>query len=107
MNLSHEPFMAISNGWKRVEMRLNDEKRKLLKLGDLIVFREKETGMELLTEVNELSAYKDFDDLYLHYSKTDIGYKQDETADPDDMLQYYSRKDIEKWGTLAIGIDLY
>jgi len=107
MNLFHEPFLAISEGRKNIEMRLNDEKRRLLKLGDLIIFKDKETGTEILAEVEELSAYKDFHKLYLNYTKTSIGYRPDETANPDDMLLYYSKEAIEKWGALAIGIKIY
>ena len=107
MYLFHEPFLAISEGRKNIEMRLNDEKHRLLKLGDLIIFKDKETETEILAEVEELSAYKDFHEVYLNYSKTSIGYRPDETANPDDMLLYYSKDDIGKWGVLAIGIKIY
>ena len=107
MNLFHGPFLAISEGRKNIEMRLNDEKRRLLHIGDLVVFSDKETSKEAMAEVNELSIYKDFHELYLHYAKADIGYQQNETANPEDMLRYYSEEDIAKWGALAIGIKLY
>ena len=107
MNLYHAPFLAISEGKKKIEMRLNDERRKLLRPGDLIIFTDNETCKQAMVEVVELTAYKDFDELYLHYSKTDIGYGPDETASPSDMLQYYSQESIAKWGALAIEIKLY
>ena len=48
-----------------------------------------------------------FHELYLNYPKTSIGYRPDETANPDDMLLYYSKNAIDKWGALAIGIKVY
>ena len=38
MKLNNEPFNLIKNGTKTVELRLNDEKRKLLNIGDKIEF---------------------------------------------------------------------
>ena len=38
MNLHDEPFKKIKNGTKTVEMRLNDEKRRQIKIGDTITF---------------------------------------------------------------------
>ena len=38
MKLNNEPFIKIKNGTKTVELRLNDEKRKLLNVGDVICF---------------------------------------------------------------------
>ena len=36
MKLNNGPFERIKNGTKTIELRLNDEKRKLLKIKDLI-----------------------------------------------------------------------
>ena len=38
MKLNVEPFEAIRNHKKTVEIRLNDEKRQKVKIGDTIVF---------------------------------------------------------------------
>lgn len=36
MKLNNGPFERIKNGTKTIELRLNDEKRQLLKIKDLI-----------------------------------------------------------------------
>ena len=36
MNLNNNPFNLIKNGTKTIELRLNDEKRQLLKEKDLM-----------------------------------------------------------------------
>ena len=38
MKLKNEPFVSIKNGLKTIEMRLFDEKRKQIKVGDTIEF---------------------------------------------------------------------
>ena len=38
MKLNNGPFERIKNGTKTIELRLNDEKRQLLKIKDLIEF---------------------------------------------------------------------
>ena len=106
MTLHHEPFSAIKEGWKTVEMRLCDEKRMMLKIGDTIEFTDRETKEKMLTRVVNLEKFKDFYELYASYGKVEIGYNDDEIAHPDHMCQYYSQDDIEKYGTLAITIEL-
>ena len=106
MTLHHEPFSAIKEGWKTVEMRLCDEKRMMLKIGDTIEFTDRETKEKMLTRVVNLEKFKDFYELYASYGKVEIGYRENEAAHPDDMSQYYSKEDIDRFGTLAITIEL-
>ncbi len=106
MTLHHEPFSAIKEGWKTVEMRLCDEKRMMLKIGDTIEFTDRETKEKMLTRVVNLEKFKDFYELYANYDKAKIGYRENEAAHPDDMSQYYSKEDIDRFGTLAITIEL-
>ncbi len=107
MSLYHDSFLAIAEGRKTVEMRLNDEKRGRLKPGDLIVFTNTETEEEIIVEIEALRPFPSFDELYASYSKRAIGYRDGEQANPRDMLEYYRREDIEKWGALAIEVKLY
>ena len=107
MNLFPEPFELIKAGSKKVEMRLFDEKRRKLSVGELIVFANTKTKEELIAEIVELKQFDSFGSLYMNYKKTDIGYKDDEVANPDDMLSYYSIEDICKYGVVAIEIKTY
>ena len=107
MNLYPEPFNLIKAGSKKVEMRLFDEKRRKLSVGGLIVFANTKTKEELIAEIVELKQFDSFESLYMNYKKADIGYKDDEVANPDDMLSYYSIEDIRKYGVIAIEIKTY
>ena len=41
MKLKNDPFIKIKNKTKTIEMRLNDEKRKKINVGDIIEFTRK------------------------------------------------------------------
>ena len=43
MRLKNSPFKAIKSGTKKVELRLNDEKRKLINEHDIIEFENRIT----------------------------------------------------------------
>ena len=75
-------------------MRLNDEKRNLIKIGDEIEFTNVKTNKLLICKVTNLFMYKNFDEVYNNHNKISIGYKENENANPDDMLMYYSKEDI-------------
>ena len=104
MKLNNGPFKNIKNGTKTIELRLNDEKRQLLKIKDLIEFTNRETLEQLLVEIENLYHYPSFEELYKHFDKIAMGYKEDEEANPKDMEKYYSKEEQEKYGVLGIKI---
>ena len=106
MRLHNGPFERIKSGTKTIEMRLNDEKRQLIKVGDFIKFINRITEEELTTLVKGLYYYESFDELYKHFDKISIGYNEDDDADPNDMSQYYSNEDIENYGVVGIEIEV-
>ena len=89
MKLRSEPFLAIASGRKTVEMRLLDEKRRLICPGDMIVFADIGTGRELTAEVESLHRFPSFRELYDYFPKSVLGYAEDEDASYTDMEQYY------------------
>ncbi len=104
MKLNPRPFSLIKEGRKRVELRLFDEKRRLLQVGDELLFTSP-SGERLLTKIIALQRFADFFALYRHFDKISIGYIEDEEARPEDMYEYYSKEDIEKYGVLAVCIE--
>ena len=106
MNLAPKPFKSIAEGRKTIEMRLNDEKRSAIKVGDVIEFENLESHAIIQCLVLDLTRYKDFTDLYAHCDKVAIGYGENEVADPTDMLAYYTPEQIAQYGALAIEIKL-
>ena len=104
MKLNNEPFECIKNGTKTIELRLNDEKRKLLTVGDYIEITNRVTNEKLLVEVIDLFKYNSFEELYKHFNKIEMGYSINEEANPKDMENYYSKEEQEKYGVLGIKI---
>jgi ASC-1-like (ASCH) protein len=106
MKLDPSPFNMIKSQEKTVEMRLFDERRKNIKVGDKIRFTCRESEEELLVRVTSCEVFPSFDKLYDAYPKKAIGYRADELASPRDMEIYYSPEDIKKYGAFAIGIEV-
>ena len=57
MKLNNEQFEKIKNETKTVELRLNDEKRQLLRVKDLIEFTNRNTNEKILVEIERLYYY--------------------------------------------------
>lgn len=104
MNIWDESFQKIKDKTKTIEMRLCDEKRSVISVGDIIEFTNTKNGEILKCIVTNLFKYKNFDELYKCHNKISIGYSKDEIASPADMLAYYSIEKIEKYGVLGIEI---
>ena len=102
MTLHSGPFQAIASGRKTVEMRLNDERRQNLRVGDFIRFENKDTHETILCEVLELAHFPSFKELYEAYTPIEIGYLEGEEVHYEDMYLYYPRERIETYGALAI-----
>ena len=106
MRLNNQPFLSIKNGKKRVELRLFDEKRSAIKEGGMVEFTNLSTGETLLCRVEKLRVFPDFETLYAAYDKIALGYEENQTADPKDMLVYYPQDKIARYGVVAIEIRL-
>lgn len=105
MRLNNDPFNKIKKGTKTVELRLLDKKRKALRVGDKIIFTNKDTNEKIDVIVKGLFKANNFNDIYKKYSKEVMGYSDEEVANPKDMEKYYSIEEINKYGTLAIEIE--
>ena len=105
MKLNDRPFEMIKSGAKTIELRLYDEKRRKIKVGDTICFK---SGKERLTAiVKALHIFHSFEELYAALPLDKCGYTANElaTASPDDMLEYYTKEQIEKYGVVGIIIE--
>ena len=107
MMLYNESFEMIKSKIKTIEMRLNDDKRKKIKIDDIICFQNTKTEEKLYVKVINLFPCKNFNELYKLFKKESLGYKENENADPNDMLEYYSHEQIEQYGVLGIEMSLF
>ena len=104
MKLKDKPFKSIKAGTKTIELRLYDEKRKLLNVGDVIEFTNIDTKEVIKVEILQLHRFNNFDDLYKHFNKISMGYEVNEVANPSDMEEYYSKEEQQEYGVVGIEI---
>lgn len=103
MKLDRAPFNAVKSGEKTVELRLYDEKRRAVSVGDEIEFTCTDGGEKLSAKVCALHVFKDFKELFEALPASDIGYKgREESADYRDMYAYYTKEKIAEHGVVGI-----
>ncbi len=106
MMLQPEPFEMIKAGKKTIELRLFDEKRRKIQIGDIIIFTNTERDEHLEVNVIELMVFDSFEELYNNLPLLECGYIEADidSASPDDMDAYYSKEMQQKYGVVGIRI---
>lgn len=108
MGLQEKYFNDIKYGTKKIEMRLNDEKRKLLNIGDTLYFLlEPDRKKKIKSKIVNLIRYNNFEeainDIQIDYLASIDDSKEDYI---NDLNKYYSREDQDKYGVLAIEVEM-
>ena len=108
MKLHPEPFAMIKSGKKTIELRLYDEKRQKIKVGDTIEFTDAVSGETLRATVTALHRFDNFAELYRSLPLLSCGYTEETVAEakPSDMETYYTVVEQEKYGVVGIGLSL-
>lgn len=109
MKLKNDPFQKIKTGKKTVELRLYDNKRRQLDIGDDIIFTNLSNADErLAVRVKALYRYASFEELFSEISPEKCGNRKGETAEEAaaGMLKYYSEEQIRNYSVLGIKIEL-
>lgn len=105
MNLRKIPFKQIENGVKNIELRLNDEKRKNLKIGDEIIFILENSEKKLTKKVKELIVKDKFSEIFLEkFRQKEAGFLENDDVD-EQMEKYYSKQNIKKFGVVGIVLE--
>jgi ASC-1-like (ASCH) protein len=106
MKLQGKYFNFIKNGSKTYEIRLNDEKRKNIKIGDLIEFQNEETLEKIICEVENLVYFANFDEVI---NNIDIQYLASVDESQDNLLNslnsFYSKEEQETYGIVLIKLN--
>ncbi|MBO5328529.1 MAG: ASCH domain-containing protein [Clostridia bacterium] len=107
MQLSEKPFLQIKNGEKTVEVRLLDDKRKTLKVGDRISFTNRETGDIINAKVVALHNFSSFEKLFCGERFKKCGFNNYTCEEAvKEMYNYYSPEEEKRLGVLGIEIKL-
>lgn len=107
MKLQPKYFDYIQNGTKRIELRLNDEKRSIIQLGDEIKFlKEPDLNETLNVRVTGLLRYKSFSNLFKDF---DISILSDKSMTKEELLdvlqEFYTVEKQKEYGVLGIRIE--
>ena len=99
-------FDFIKDGTKRIELRLYDEKRQSIQLGDIIEFAKSEDE-KFKAEVIGLLRYNSFADLFEDF---DISILADASMTKQELLEvlgeFYSEEKQAEFGVIGIRIKL-
>ena len=106
MKLQPKYFDYIKSGTKRIELRLYDEKRKLIKNNDRIIFiNDKNHEEKLITHVKAIHRAKTFENLFNNF---DISILADSSKTKESILKelnkFYTQEDQEKYGVIGLEI---
>ena len=106
MNLQSKYFDFIKNGTKRIELRLYDEKRQQINLGDSIEFSKSENE-KFKAKVIGLLRYETFSDLFNDF---DISVLADQFMTKQELLnvlqEFYTPEKQAQYGVLGIRLEL-
>ena len=108
LKLQPKYYDYILHGTKRIELRLFDEKRQLINVGDKIKFL-KESNLEefFVVRVVGLLRYNSFIELFKDF---DISMLADKSMSKDELLnvlsEFYTKEKQEQYGVLGIRIEL-
>ena len=107
MRVNAESFRKMQNGEKTVEVRLNDDKRRMVSIGDIVTFINRDNeDKHIHVRTKGFSWYTTFDELYEKTDKAKLGYKENETANPEDVSKYYTAADEYIYGVTGIHFEL-
>ena len=106
MNLQPKYFDFIKDGTKRIELRLFDEKRQQIQLGDTIEFAKSEDE-KFQAQVIGLLRYNSFQDLFEDF---DISILADASMTKQELLdvlsEFYTPEKQAQYGVIGIRLKL-
>lgn len=109
MKLYKGPFKKIRLSEKKIEIRLFDEKRRKLNIGDRITFSKlPDLNEQLSVEIIGLLQYSSFRGLVDDFPMSYFGYPEnyDKIHFVESIYQIYTREDEQKYGVLGIRMRL-
>ena len=108
LHLHPEVFDVVASGNKNVEVRVNDEKRRQLKVGDTLIFLKRPDDIETITaKITNLVYFDTFLSVLDHYEMKNIYL---ETTTPEEYIsllkQFYTDEDESQYGVVAIEFEI-
>lgn len=106
LNLQSRYYDYIKSGTKRIELRLYDEKRQQIKIGDFIEFSKSENE-KFQAKVIGLLRYDTFENLFKDFN---IEILADRSMTKDELLEvlgeFYTPERQAQFGVVGIRVEL-
>ncbi len=105
MHLRSLRFEQIANGTKTIEVRIYDEKRQKLKVGDNIQFINNEFPNKIITKtIKDIIKFPTLTELFQKVSLAEAGYPLGTSIEEStiDTQQYYNQIEEIRFGVVAI-----
>ena len=105
MKLTQAAFEAIASGRKTIESRLFDEKRSVLKVGDVIEFSMADNlYLKIAVKIKELHRFATFAELFSAFPAENFGGSSKEDL-LENIRNFYSTSEEKKFGVVGIVIE--
>ena len=107
LKLRPKYFDYINNGTKRIELRLYDEKREKIDIGDTIIFKKEPELIDII-KVKVIGLYRcdSFENLFKDFNisiMADISMTKKELLSV--LEEFYTIEEQKKYGVLGIRIE--
>ena len=105
MRLDALHYEEVLAGRKKVEIRLNDLKRQIVRAGDKLEFSLRTNNTKkIVVSISRVRKFPDLEALFEFYEITSFGNVWACSKDAINSIDYYRDNDIEKYGLIAIEI---
>lgn len=105
MKLSLVPFNKIKDGTKKIESRIYDEKRRMIEIGDIVIFSENDNeDNKVKTEVVGLLRYRNFKELFEDHNPSLFG---EDSVDflTNQINAFYKKEEQEEFGVIGLRLN--
>jgi len=109
MHLNQKDYEQVVRGQKTLEIRINDEKRRLIRVLDTIRFENRANPSQFINvRVDKLITAANFKELFTLVDPFKAGWSKNVSAEKAarDMKKYYTNDSETKNGVVAIKIFL-
>lgn len=108
LKLQPRYYESMKNGVKQIELRLFDEKRKNIKIGDEIEFKkEPDLNESFISRVKAILLYENFESLIDDYPieiLSDLNTNKKELVE--ELNKFYSKQKQEQYNVVGIRVEL-
>lgn len=108
MLIKPEYFYLVAKGEKIYEVRTNDSRRKVMKIGDYIkMLKEPEKKEYLILSIKNKIEFQNFTTLYDFFPKEEVGFKGKSTAEiVNELRRFYTEEQENEVGAVAIEVEV-